>query len=313
MRAKLVAALLAALVVPAAASPADLCQQTYGQRACKGTALAPLRAELAHKFAAVMALGNRTATWQARHDAILRTIRAAVNYDGKPMDDVELEQTFRDAIAEYDKALEQAQGVRTMIKTPSARSQTCMAKWFDQGCGVTASGILWRKDGQPVHWQMMDGASGADGIGAGIVLWAESGHGTAKLIGWSFDGVVYEPPRMTQDGMIWVPGRVAGTGDGNADLLFKWDDASKAWQDIELESWRDALPGKLPKGFGIWKGVDYDFEGMGATSKLWRDKDGNCCPSGGEALLEFAITGRSLVLKEVRVDLVEKWVPRRKD
>ena len=64
MRANLVAVLLAALVVPASASQADLCQQTYGKRACKGTALAPLRAELAHKFAAVMALGNRTATWQ---------------------------------------------------------------------------------------------------------------------------------------------------------------------------------------------------------------------------------------------------------
>lgn len=313
MRASLVAVLLTAFAVPASASQADLCQQTYGKRACKGTALAPLRGELAHKFAAVMALGNRTATWQARHDATLRTIRAALNYDDKPMDDVELEQTFRDAIADYDKALKQAQGVREMIKTPSARSQTCMATWLDQGCGVTASGILWRKDGQPVHWQMMDGASGEDGIGAGIVLWAESGHGTAKLIGWSFDGVVYEPPRMTQDGMIWVPGRVAGTGNGNADLLFRWDDASQSWQDIELESWRDGLPSKLPKGFGIWKGVDYDFEGMGASSKLWRDKDGNCCPSGGEALLEFAITGRSLVLKDVRVDIVEKWAPRRKD
>lgn len=313
MRASLVAVLLTAFAVPASASQADLCQQTYGQRACKGTALAPLRAELAHKFAAVMALGNRTATWQARHDAVLSEIRAALNYDDKPMSDVELEQTFRSAIDEYDKALEQAQGVRTMIKTPSARSQTCMAKWLDQGCGVTASGILWRKDGQPVHWQMMDGASGEDGIGAGIVLWAESGHGTAKLIGWSFDGVVYEPPRMTQGGMIWVPGRVAGTGNGNADLLFKWDDASESWQDIELESWRNALPSKLPKGFGIWKGVDYDFEGLAASSKLWRDKDGNCCPSGGEALLEFAIDGRSLVLKDVRVDIVEKWAPRRKD
>ncbi|MBA4763464.1 hypothetical protein [Sphingomonas sp.] len=307
MRANLVAALFAALVVPAAATRADLCQQTYGQRACQGTALAPLRTELAHKFAAVMALGNRTATWQARHDAVLREIRAALNYDGKPMDDVELEQTFRSAIADYDKALEQAQDVRTMIKTPSARSQTCMAKWLDRGCGVTASGILWRKDGQPVHWQMMDGASAEDGIGAGIVLWAESGHGTAKLIGWSFDGVVYEPPRMTQDGMIWVPGRVAGTGNGNADLLFKWDEASKSWQDIELESWRDALPGKLPKGFGIWKGVDYDFEGLAASSKLWRDKDANCCPSGGEALLEFAIEGRRLMLREARTDIVEKW------
>lgn len=313
MRANLVAVLLTALVVPASASQADLCQQTYGQRACTITALAPLRAELAHKFAAVMALGNRTATWQARHDAVLRTIRAALDYDGKPMDDVALEQALRDAIADYDKALAQAKGVRTMVKTPSARGETCMATWLDQGCRVTASGILWSKTGQSLYWQMMEGASGADGVGAGIVLWAGSGFGTAKLIGWSFDGVVYEPPRMTQDGMIWVPGRVAGTGDGNADLLFKRDDASQSWQDIELERWREALPAKLPRGFGIWKGVDYDFEGMGATSKLWRDKDANCCPTGGDAQLSFAIVGRSLTLKDIDADIVEKWAPRRKD
>lgn len=313
MRASLVAVVLAALAVPASASQADLCQQSYGERACSGTALAPLRAELAHKFAAVMALGNRTATWQARHDAALRTIRAAVNYDGKPMDDAELEQAFRDPIAEYDKALAQAKGVRTMVKTPSARGETCMATWLDQGCRVTSSGILWGEGGQSIYWQMMDGASGEDGIGAGIVLWAGTGYGTAKLIGWSFDGVHYEPPRLTQGGMIWVPGRVMGTGNGNADLLFKWDADSKSWQDIDLDSWRDALPAKLPKGFGIWKGVDYDFEGTGAFSKLWRDKDGNCCPSGGEARLDFAIEGRTLVLKDVDADIVEKWAPRRRD
>lgn len=313
MRASLVAVMLAALALPASASQADLCQQTYGQRACKSTALAPLRAELAHKFAAVMALGNRTATWQARHDRALREIRAALDYEGRPMSDVALEQAFRDAITDYDKALAQAKGVRIVVKTPSARGETCMATWLDQGCRVTSSGILWGKDSQSIYWQMMDGASGEDGIGAGIVLWAGTGYGTAKLVGWSFDGVVYDPPRLTQDGMIWVPGRVMGTGNGNADLLFAWDAATKGWQDIDLDSWRDALPAKLPKGFGIWKGVDYDFEGMGAFSKLWRDKDGNCCPSGGEARLEFAIERRRLVLKDVDADIVEKWAPRRRD
>lgn len=313
MRASLAAVILAALAAPASASQADFCEQTYGQRVCTRTALAPLRAELAHKFAAVMALGNRTATWQARHDAALRTIRAGLDYEGQPMTDVALEQAFRDAIADYDRALAQAKGVPRMIKTPGARSTRCMAAWLDQGCRVTASGILWDKDRPPVHWQMMDGASGEDGIGAGILLWSESGPGVAKLIGWSFDGVFYDPPRITQGGMIWVPGRTMGTGNGNADLLFTWDAASRSWQDIDLDSWRDTLPGKLPKGFGIWKGVDYDFEGLGAYSKLWRDKDGNCCPSGGEARLDFAIDGRRLVLKDVDTDIVEKWAPRRRD
>ncbi|MDR6853336.1 uncharacterized protein J2Y54_002856 [Sphingomonas sp. BE123] len=313
MRVKLIAAACAALAIPAAAAQTDDCQSTYGQRACAAPALAPLRAELAQKYAALLALGNRTATWQARHTQALQAIRAARDYDGAPLDDTALAQQFRDVIADYDRALAQAEQVRMMIKTPSARSATCMATWLDQGCRVSASGILRDAAGRTVHWQMLAGASAADGVGAGILLWAETGHGTARLIGWSFDGVFYEPPRITQAGLIWVPGRIAGTGDGNADLLFAWDDAAARWNDIDLDSWRETLPAKLPRGFGIWKGVDYDFEGMGATSKLWRDQDANCCPSGGEAQLEFTIAGRRLVLRQVDVAIVEKWAPRRRD
>lgn len=321
MRARLfAAATLAALTtLPASAVPSApqaapgpaRCPDIYSRRVCDTPALAPLRAELAHKFATVLTEGNRTATWEARQKAALREIAEARDYDGQPLSDEALAQLFRDHIADLDKALSQANGVRAMIKTPSARGETCMAKWLDRGCRVTSSGILWSKAGESIYWQMMDGASGEDGVGAGIILWAGSGFGTAKLIGWSFDGVFYEPPRLTQDGMIWVPGRVSGTGNGNADLLFRWDEASKSWQDIELESWRDSLDAKLPKGFGIWKGVDYDFEGLAATSKLWRDKDANCCPSGGDALLDFEIIGRKLTLQDVRADIVARWEPRK--
>jgi hypothetical protein len=257
-----------------------------------------------------MLLGNRTATWQARHDRTLAEIRAAVNYDGKPMDDEELAQRFRDAIADYDRALAQGQTTRPTIKPPSAHGESCMSKWLDQGCTVPASGVLRHGD-QVVHWQMMTGASGEDGVGSGIILWHSKTPGTAQLIGWSFDGVIFDPPRMTDSGMIWVPGRRAGTGEGNADLLFAWDEASGSWQDIDLESWQGTVQSKLPRGFGIWKGIDYDFNGMGGASKLWRDRDPNCCPSGGEATLDFAIEGRTLVLKSVDVDIVEKWAPRK--
>ncbi|MBX3594378.1 hypothetical protein [Sphingomonas sp.] len=316
MRASLLAlaALFAAPSAPLAQTqpsaplpPPPPCAAAYGPRVCGSAALAPLRAELHAKFMQVIATGNRTATWQARQAEALREIRTARDYDGKPIDDDALAQRFRDFIEQLDAALSQAKGVRDYVKTPSARGETCMASWLNQGCRVTASGILWDKSGRSVYWQMMEGASARDGVGAGIVLWAGSGYGTARLIGFSFDGVVYEPPRITQGGLIWVPGRRAGTGEGNADLLYRWDDGAGAWQDIELESWRDGLDARLPKGFGIWKGIDYDFEGMGGFSKLWRDKDGNCCPSGGDATLNFEIRGRSLALTEVRTDIVARW------
>ncbi|MEG3180653.1 hypothetical protein [Sphingomonas sp. LT1P40] len=302
------ASLLVGLALAASPMPPGeraACHDRYGQRICTTPALAPLRAEIAQKFAAVLATGNRSATWQARHDAVLREVKGGRDYESKRLSDDGIAQIFRDHIADLDKAIEQAKGVRTMVKTPSATGDICMSKWLDRGCRVTASGVLRAKDGRKIYWQMQDGASGLDGIGAGIILWAGSGYGTAKLIGYSFDGVTYESPRMTGDGMIWVPGRVIGTGNGNADLLFRFN-AVAGWGDIELESWWSTLPARLPKGFGVWKGVEYDFEGLAATSKLWRDKDPNCCPSGGEVMLDFEIEGRKLVLNDVRPDIVEK-------
>lgn len=312
MLASLGAALMLAAATPAAA---DQCVETYGERICATAGLTSLRTEMEGKLAAVLAAGNRTATWQARHDIALARLKAGLDYGGERMSDAALAQAFRDHIADLDKALAQAGGIPINTRIASARSATCMAKWLDQGCRVAASGMLRAKAGGTVLWQMMEGASGQDGTGAGIILWASRGAGpaAARLIGFSFDGVTYEPPRLTQDGMIWVPGRVMGTGSFNADLLFRWDDTAGAWQDIELERWWGALPGRLPRGFGVWKGVDYDFNGMAAATGLWRDQDANCCPTGGKALLEFEIAGRSLVLKQVRADIVEKWAPRAAD
>ncbi len=309
------ASLFVGLALAAALAPQGeraACSDRYPVRVCTYPALARLHAEMERKFATIVATGNRTATWQARHDAVLRRLRIGLDYEGQRLSDVAVEQIFRDHIADLDKGLAQSRGVRAMVKTPSASGDRCISTWLDQGCRVTASGVLRAKDGRRIHWQMQDGASGDDGVGAGIILWAASNAGTAKLIGYSFDGVFYDPPRLTQGGMLWVPGRVMGTGNGNADLLFRWD-ATTGWQDIELESWRDSLDAKLPKGFGVWKGVEYDFEGLAATSKLWRDKDANCCPSGGDVQLDFEIEGRKLVLKDVRPDIVEKWAPGAKD
>jgi len=41
---------------------------------------------------------------------------------------------------------------------------------------------------------------------------------------------------------------------------------------------------------------------MTARTALWRPSDGNCCPSGGEATLEFEIRGDRLVLTRLVKD-----------
>lgn len=216
-----------------------------------------------------------------------------------------VDQRIEDQIVELDKEIERGGGLSAPIEEAAALGSKCLAKWLHMGCRVTASGILRGEDGTRILWQRQSGASDVDGIGNGILLWDTSGPGAPKPIGWSFEGVNYESPRLTDDGKLWVPGSMAGSGGGNADLLYVKRDGN--WVEIETTSWRATLEDRLPKGFSAWQGIEYDFSGMGGTSPLWRDSDANCCATGGTLVLRFSIKGTSLVLDEVDPDIVAKW------
>jgi hypothetical protein len=173
------------------------------------------------------------------------------------------------------------------------------------GCRVLSGGFINEDDGDRdgqllLAWQTQTGFTPEDGVSGGFVLFA---HG---LDGWSvldsgFDGWRFGVPRLNEAGLLHIPGYRGGTGAYNADRLYRLDEDD--WRPVEMESWLGAIGEELPAGLEIWKGVQYDFadpwSGPIARTALWRADDANCCPTGGEAIIGFAIENDRLTVTEV--------------
>ena len=78
------------------------------------------------------------------------------------------------------------------------------------------------------------------------------------------------------------------------------DTNGDGWADVDIESWRDTLPARLPAGLGVWKGVRYNFTALRSSSPLWRTDDANCCPTGGRADFAFAVRDGVLTVTDVQ-------------
>jgi hypothetical protein len=302
------ASLIAALLATTAPQPCSLPGE-IGAHICTSASLRPHEAELAAREAQVLAVTARPATWRARAIQFRKWLGEPDLNGERPSDEM-LAQRIKDQVQELNKEIERARSLQPAADEAAALGSQCLAKWLHMGCRVTASGILRGEDGTRILWQRQSGASDIDGVGNGILLWDASKPGAPRLIGWSFEGANYEAPVLSDEGRLWVPGTMAGSGGGNADLLYVKRGGD--WVEIETTSWRDTLEARLPKGFSAWQGIEYDFNGMGGRSPLWRDSDPNCCASGGTLALRFSIAGTSLMLDEVDPDIVEKWA-REKD
>jgi len=172
------------------------------------------------------------------------------------------------------------------------------------GCSSPSGGYVTMGEHR-LFWQLQEGSTPEDGVGAGFVLLADAGA-HLNPVAWDFDGVFYEPPVVfRQDDSLYVAvaGRSAGTGGFNVDRLFRWTpDAPEPLVQIDNETWRDTLDQHLPPGLSVWKGVAFNYPSLSAGTALWRDQDGNCCPTGGQASIGFEIRGDALVVTDVRTD-----------
>lgn len=177
-----------------------------------------------------------------------------------------------------------------------------------KGCSSRAAGWLTSPDGDRLFWQLQDGFTEENGITGGFMLLSGGEAGPVRPRAWAFEGWRYEAPTLLMvDGTLYVAvaGRMAGTGNGNADVLFRWSpDAAEPLVQVDNWSWRDQLAERLPTGLEVWKGVDYRYADgeVWAWTKLWQPNDGNCCPSGGEATFRFEIRDDALVLGGVSVN-----------
>lgn len=179
--------------------------------------------------------------------------------------------------------------------------RTCLTEHL-KNCQVLSAGYLNAEE-EPlrVAYQTQAGFTDDDGVIGGIVLLSGQPDGSWTVIGEEYLGYRYSTPVLTLDNLLHVAGYTGGTGAGNADLLFAATD--DGWQKIDIESWKSTVGEKLPTGLEIWKGVAYDFDDpqyvLTARTPLWRGEDGNCCPSGGDAVVVFTIENNALVVDEV--------------
>ena len=171
----------------------------------------------------------------------------------------------------------------------------------------TATGGYLNIDGHRLMWQLQNGFTAEDGTAAGYALL--TGGDRLRAVAWDHAGIRYDPPkviRIQDQTYVAVSGRIAGTGAYNADAVFRFTPGiDPLLTEIDNETWRDTdLPTLLPTGLEIWKGVafNYDDNSLTARTALWTSRDGNCCPTGGQATLVFEIRDGRLVLTELLKD-----------
>ena len=98
-----------------------------------------------------------------------------------------------------------------------------------KGCSSRAAGWLSSPDGDRLFWQLQDGFTDEDGITGGFLLLSSGGMGPLRPVAWAFEGYRYEAPTLLiVEGRMYVAiaGRMQGTGNGNADAIFRWDPAA---------------------------------------------------------------------------------------
>ncbi len=172
-------------------------------------------------------------------------------------------------------------------------------------CTVAASGFVAPQDTTRLAYQIQRGVDEFEGMAAGVVVFAEVDGGW-ELLTSDFSGIWYQLPRLSEadQTLFHIPGRTAGTGSFNADLLFQYLPDSSTWQRVDMESWWEGITSKLPEGLEIWKGVSYDFGEAYwgqyvARTSLWKDDDANCCPTGGSAVIHLTIEDGALKAGDV--------------
>jgi hypothetical protein len=115
-------------------------------------------------------------------------------------------------------------------------------------------------------------------------------------------GGPFSDPKLTtlpRGKLLLIPGFDTGTGNFNRERLYVW--RKTAWRLADTTSWLDTLGKRLPKGLSAQKGIYPDYVRMTASTPLWRSRDGNASPSGGNASIRLAWQGDKIVLQSVSV------------
>jgi len=98
--------------------------------------------------------------------------------------------------------------------------------------------------------------------------------------------------RNKSGALLDIAGFIDGTGNVNVGRYFVYRNGK--WRMIDSWTWEKDLQKRLPKGFGIWKGLRPDLRKMVCDSPVWKEGDANCCPTGGETHMTLTLMGEKL-------------------
>lgn len=280
---------------------------TNAAELCANREIAAGWADVEAAFREWAAVDSRKAMIAERREEATADLRRGFDYSGendppKGNPDLIIESLGYVATGARDLA-KLAISIETPADMGRDLAKTCMAKAV-VSCVVESAGFLnagGTARARQIAWQYVSGLEPNGGIPLRMTMaWDISGN-TPVLIGFTSTEGEAEPPRLVDNGedmILHLPARTAGTGEGNADSLFLFKPAG--WVNIGLASWKNELPAKLPKGLGVWKGVEYSYYGLSSTVPLWRDDDANCCPTAGDAYVNFKVVNDRLSIDTVQ-------------
>lgn len=165
-------------------------------------------------------------------------------------------------------------------------------------CRPIANGrIVGARYGEPLIWQQMV-LTPSDGPITNMLVIAQSDSGEIPYVlaarqtdGW------FAPPTLIENGtegmLIHAPGRRAGSGSARADIILSRH--SQGWTTFSISDLVDEAQRLMPQGFALARGVQVDLTEMIMTAPVSRIGDGECCPTGGMALIDLEMPEGNMI------------------
>jgi uncharacterized protein len=177
----------------------------------------------------------------------------------------------------------------------------CTAPRPDSGtCKVEASGRL---GGTPLAWQRRAYGDGDTTTAAGVVVYVVQGA-TARPIVWhDEDDAGFDDPALIASPagtLLDLRGYLHGTGNLSAEAVLVEEGGT--WRQLDTGAIDSGLVAHVPHGRAIWKGVYPDWRHMTVDSPLWKETDGNCCPTGGTVRATLKRVGLRILVDRVTYD-----------
>jgi uncharacterized protein YecT (DUF1311 family) len=211
-------------------------------------------------------------------------------------------KSYQSRIDELTAAARKWQATARTISPEHAR-QSCLVPPdapYDLPCRVDEFGDV---QGEPsLRYQLQSYKDGEVRMAGGVAVFRTVGPGLVPMADVAVDTAHFAPPEIVRSPagrLLVVRGSIEGTGNFNADQVYLHGDARLA--EIDVVSWLDDLPPRLPKGWGAWKGIYPNYKTFTAETPLWQDGDGNCCPTAGRAVIRLGLNDRRLVIEDVKI------------